>query len=537
VHGRAGNLGDTGASYDTDYFRFDLPSLSKLTAAFTFQDLGGTANAFSFGLYNEDAKLVYTYSLKMGDWQGDTLRDFAMYLVPGRYYVRINPGIDPAMTGTAYTLRLEASPAVAERELNNSFETATELALGTEYEGAGSSGDVIDTDYWAFDVPTSSRLGIWLAFPQAVGTGRAYTVEVRDAADVTLFEAAPTLTQRNGPEAFANLAMFVGPGRYFIRVYCSQSMPLWGKTYRLKVDASATLSEAEFNTTIAQANPIALSTPYSGALSTDDGPGTEDTDYYYFDLTAPASITASLDFGIPLGTGTLGEFGIYGSAANAVATSKIVGTGKPTAIVANLGAGRHYLRVYGFSFHKTWGKAYTVRVDAAAPAPVREPLAGAVIAPLAARTYTGKPQCPAVSATLGGVQLKQGADYTVMCSNNVNIGRATVTLTGIGAYDGAVSTAFSIVPKAPKIAKIKAAKKTLTVKWGKVAKATSYKVSWRVKGASKWKTKTVKASKTSYRIAKLTSKKKYEVRVQTLTKVGGKNYASAWSKVKRATVR
>ena len=46
---------------------------------------------------------------------------------------------------------------------------------------------------------------------------------------------------------------------------------------------------------------------------------------------------------------------------------------------------------------------------------------------------------------LGEVQLKEGTDYKLSYSNNVNIGEATVTITGINNLTGSVPVTFQIV--------------------------------------------------------------------------------------------
>ncbi|MBQ1485054.1 MAG: Ig-like domain-containing protein [Muribaculaceae bacterium] len=64
---------------------------------------------------------------------------------------------------------------------------------------------------------------------------------------------------------------------------------------------------------------------------------------------------------------------------------------------------------------------------------------------LADMTYTGKALKPAVTVTDGSTPLVLGTDYTVSYSNNVNAGKATVTITGIGNYAGTVKKSFAII--------------------------------------------------------------------------------------------
>ena len=58
-------------------------------------------------------------------------------------------------------------------------------------------------------------------------------------------------------------------------------------------------------------------------------------------------------------------------------------------------------------------------------------------------TYNGTARKPTVSCS----KLTQGTDYTVVYSNNINAGTATVTITGKGNYKDTVKLTFTIKPK------------------------------------------------------------------------------------------
>ena len=62
-------------------------------------------------------------------------------------------------------------------------------------------------------------------------------------------------------------------------------------------------------------------------------------------------------------------------------------------------------------------------------------------------TYDGKAKTPGVTVKDGTKTLVNGTDYTVKYSNNVNVGTATVTVTGKGNYTGSKSTTFRINAK------------------------------------------------------------------------------------------
>ena len=62
-------------------------------------------------------------------------------------------------------------------------------------------------------------------------------------------------------------------------------------------------------------------------------------------------------------------------------------------------------------------------------------------------TYTGSPiQATGATLAVGGTTLTEGTDYTLSYSDNVKVGTATATATGIGACTGSLKTTFDIAP-------------------------------------------------------------------------------------------
>ena len=62
-------------------------------------------------------------------------------------------------------------------------------------------------------------------------------------------------------------------------------------------------------------------------------------------------------------------------------------------------------------------------------------------------TYDGTAKEPEVTVKDGDSVLENGKDYKVTYSDNINAGKATVHITGIGDYEGKVSKTFTIEPK------------------------------------------------------------------------------------------
>ena len=166
-------------------------------------------------------------------------------------------------------------------------------------------------------------------------------------------------------------------------------------------------------------------------------------------------------------------------------------------------------------------------------------IANAEVAAIKAQTYTGKAIEPDVVVTLDGKTLKAGTDYTVAYSKNKAIGKAGVTITGAGDYEGELTAAFKIKSKATSLSSLSAGKKKLTVKWKKAKGGAGYQLQYSLKknfaGA---KTVTISKNATVKTVLKkLKSGKTYYVRIRAYKKVGGVKYVSAWSKAMKKKVK
>ena len=67
-----------------------------------------------------------------------------------------------------------------------------------------------------------------------------------------------------------------------------------------------------------------------------------------------------------------------------------------------------------------------------------------MIANIPSVTYNTRAHTPEVTVTFEGSTLKAGKDYDVACTNNINAGTATVTVTGKGNFTGTASKTFTI---------------------------------------------------------------------------------------------
>ena len=154
------------------------------------------------------------------------------------------------------------------------------------------------------------------------------------------------------------------------------------------------------------------------------------------------------------------------------------------------------------------------------------------------KTWTGKALKPAVAVKLGDKALTRGKDFTVQYEDNLDVGKARVTVTGKGGYEGVLKASFKVLP--PKVSglKLKAGAGKLTATWNRVAGVSGYQLQYGTrKSLSGGKRVTIgKPGATARTIRSLKPGAKYYVRVRSYKTVKGKKYYSDWSAAKRAQV-
>lgn len=161
-------------------------------------------------------------------------------------------------------------------------------------------------------------------------------------------------------------------------------------------------------------------------------------------------------------------------------------------------------------------------------------LSAAEVAAIGKYTYTGKAICPTPAVKLGGKTLAKGTDYTLTYRNNVNVGLATVVVTGKGSYTGSVQRSFAIqavpIGSVVFVTPAKSSAKKSTTATAKAANPMKVTVSTKSVKASKLKTKkrTVKA---------ITVKKTQGTVVYAKVKKGSSSVLSVNKKTGKITVK
>ncbi|MDO4977829.1 MAG: Ig-like domain-containing protein [Eubacteriales bacterium] len=147
----------------------------------------------------------------------------------------------------------------------------------------------------------------------------------------------------------------------------------------------------------------------------------------------------------------------YSSSNTAVAT--VDGNGLVKAVAA--GSATITIKAAGDSNHNAASTSISVSVTE--PVDIRVSLSTCTIT-LGTNSYVydGNAKLPVVTVKDGGTTLVNGTHYSVMYSDNINVGTGTVTITGIGDYTGTVSKTFTIT-KASQTLNVSPSSMALTV--------------------------------------------------------------------------
>ena len=152
-------------------------------------------------------------------------------------------------------------------------------------------------------------------------------------------------------------------------------------------------------------------------------------------------------------------------------------------------------------------------------------------------TYTGAERNASVKIYNGNTKLKYNTDYTLLYKNNINTGKASVTIKGKGNYTGTITKSYYIVPRKSKIISVTMNSKATqaTIKWKKDPQASGYAIYMSTSKDGKYqKIKQITSTKTTTYVKKgLNPNKVYYFKISSYKIIGNKKrYSKKYSEPK-----
>lgn len=167
--------------------------------------------------------------------------------------------------------------------------------------------------------------------------------------------------------------------------------------------------------------------------------------------------------------------------------------------------------------------------------PFKVDIGNADVSSIANQTYTFWDIKPKVVVKYENKTLVENIDYTINYSNNVECGTATVTITGIGVYDGINTVTFKIVPeKLKNISVTSRTTRAVTLKWDKSDNAEGYYI-YQYKNGKYVRIATLKPYYSSYKIPKLKAGTTYNFKICSFTIIDKQIYEGKANYIKTTT--
>ncbi len=155
-------------------------------------------------------------------------------------------------------------------------------------------------------------------------------------------------------------------------------------------------------------------------------------------------------------------------------------------------------------------------------------------------TYTGKQLVPQIIVMDGSKKLTRNTDYTLKYSNNIDPGKATVTVTGKGSYSGTATVSFVITPgKITSASANSIGTDNVTLKWDSCKGASGYKIYKYNAAKKRWEINATlnSPSTLSYKLTGLSAATAYLYRVNAYVSVDGKAHIGGSKQVSFTTAK
>jgi hypothetical protein len=306
VNGGWGTVADYGGS-DRDYYSFTAAQAGRFTLDLQFASGLGSSGSLYVTVFNSANTDLYSLTLAPGDYSGSRLRNFAMFVDSGTYYVRLEASVSAssAWRGQSYTLQATVTPGVVETETNGTSATADAIALGVPIS-AGFNNDECanyDCDYFKFTTTQAGRLVLDLQFANTLGTTGSLYVTVFDGSNHDLYDLTLAPSDYSGSR-MRSFTMYVDAGStYYVKLEALiTSSSVWrGQAYTLQATVTPGVVETELNGTTSTANSIGLGVPISAGINNDEC-ANYDCDYFKFTTAQAGRLVLDLQFASTLGT-------------------------------------------------------------------------------------------------------------------------------------------------------------------------------------------------------------------------------------------
>ena len=348
--------GALASSEDTDWFSFTLLTDGYVTLDFGVESFNDSTKYWKETVYCIHNDTLEEISSSAFDGKRSIFSTEDIGLPAGKYYIAVEH-YPYEFSDRTYTLTVRFTNSDNwEKELNNTFQTASEMNLNESYNASLSSSN--DTDWFSFTVPEDGFIAVDFerdVFDDSIKYWKSTIYRIDESMDeMASWEYDGNHIKSTSPE------IGLPTGKYYIKI---ERYPYnySSKTYTLTVNyKSSDCWEKEFNSTFQTATPVELNTNYQGSLYS-----SSDVDWYKFSTAVNGYATISFERDIFQDTTKYWEMTVYklDESLEKIASWTYDGNHSKTFIPEiGLPSGNYYFKIERYPYNYS-ARTYTVNVN------------------------------------------------------------------------------------------------------------------------------------------------------------------------------
>ncbi|MBQ6843435.1 MAG: fibronectin type III domain-containing protein [Agathobacter sp.] len=226
-------------SDDVDYYKFTLKDAGKVNISFKHPAMVASGRYWMIRVYNANTKHLLSSQI-YAEYTEAISVDIG--LPAGDYYIKINSddyegNYEYEYSAETYTIRVNYTKSSKwETEDNNSYETADDVEIGTEYHAVTQFTNT--ADYYKFSVKNAGNFNITFKHENIQNTEKFWVLHLYDYNTRELTSYGVTGTQTNVNSG----AIYLEKGTYYLRINPNSYENSYGKAsgvnYKFKIDYS-----------------------------------------------------------------------------------------------------------------------------------------------------------------------------------------------------------------------------------------------------------------------------------------------------------
>ncbi|MBR3149786.1 MAG: cadherin repeat domain-containing protein [Eubacterium sp.] len=318
-----------------------------------------------------DAKSYWRVLLYNGEYEKIT--ELAVYgnkastdavstgVAAGTYYVIVQSAEAYSVKSTdTYNLSVNYEKTnYWEKELNENFSTATEIALNSDYYGSTDDAGNYEKDYYTFSLPSAEAVTINFNVPLQANSKTYWYIYLYNSEykEIMAYDVQGNKSQNELP------TVGLPAGRYYLRIHSAGAYSVMSTdVYTLRLAAQVSdVWEKELNEDFASATSINLNTPYYG---TTHASGNKEKDFFKFTVSKANSYIVNFKTSNLNNSEAYWKVYLYDGLYKEIASLDIKGNTTSNNIVKYLSAGTYYVKVVSAnSYNLKSSSKYTLTVN------------------------------------------------------------------------------------------------------------------------------------------------------------------------------